>query len=53
MIRITDHVVGDWAIVIWKQGDEIFQQVEAYLFNGLVLIIDPEDFFTITDDESW
>lgn len=53
MIRITDHVVMDWGVVIWEQDGEMFEQIEALLFSGLVMRLDPIDFFSITDDEAW
>lgn len=53
MIRIADHVVADWGVVIWEHNGEVFRQIEACLFSGLILILDPEDFFAITDDEAW
>ncbi len=53
MIRIVDSVVADWGVFVWEQDGEMIEQVKAYLFNGMVLIMDLEDFFSISDDESW
>jgi len=53
MIRIVDQVVANWGVFIWEQNGELVEQVEAYLFNGMVLILDLEDFFSISDDEAW
>ena len=54
MIRIVDSVVADWNIFVWEYGGELHEQVEAYLMNGVVLIIDIDDFFNISaDDDIW
>ncbi len=53
MIRITDQVVMDWGVLVWEQDGKMVEQVEAYLFNGMTLIMDLDDFFTISDDEAW
>jgi hypothetical protein len=53
MIRITDQVVADWGIFVWEQDGEFFEQVQALLFNGMVLIVDIDDFFSISDDDGW
>jgi hypothetical protein len=53
MIRISDSVVADWNVFIWKHDGKLVEQVQAYLFNGMVLIMDIEDFFGISDDEPW
>ncbi len=52
MIRILDQVVADWGIIAWKQNGKIIEQVEAHLFTGLTLIMDLEDFFSISDDDA-
>lgn len=52
MIRITDHIIADWVIFIWEQDGQLMEQVKAYLFNGIVLIMDLDDFFNISDDEA-
>ncbi len=53
MIRIVDHVVADWGVFVWEQDGKLMEQVEAYLFNGLVLIMDLDDFLSISDDQIW
>jgi len=53
MIRITDQVVADWGVFVWEQDGKMIEQVRAYLYNGMVLIMDPDDFFSISDDEAW
>ncbi len=53
MIRMTDQVVANWGVFVWEQDGKMIEQVQAYLFNGMVLIMDLEDFFSISDDESW
>ncbi len=53
MIRITDQVVADWGVFVWEQDGVLIEQVRAYLFNGMVLILDLDDFLSISDDEAW
>jgi hypothetical protein len=53
MIRITDQVVADWGLFVWEQDGKMVEQVRAHLFNGMVLIMDLDDFFSISDDEAW
>ncbi len=53
MIRITDQVVADWGLFVWEQDGKMIEQVRAQLFNGMVLILDLDDFFSISDDKSW
>ena len=53
MIRITDQVVANWGLFVWKQNGKLVEQVQAYLFNGITLIMDLEDFLSISDDEGW
>lgn len=53
MIRIVDQVVADWGLFVWKHEGKMVQQVQAYLFNGMVLIMDLDEFFSISDDEAW
>jgi hypothetical protein len=53
MIRIVDRVVADWGVFSWEQDGQRVEQIQAYLFNGMVLIMDLEDFLTISDDTIW
>ena len=53
MIRITGQVVANWRLFVWEQDGKMIEQVQAYLFNGMVLIMDLDDFFSISDDEAW
>lgn len=53
MIRIADQVVADWGIFVWEQDGELLEQVKVYLYSGLLLIMDLEDFFSISDDGTW
>ena len=49
MIRITNQVVADWGLFVWEQDGELFEQVQACLLNGMVLIVNPEEFFSVSD----
>jgi hypothetical protein len=53
VIRIVDQVVANWGVFIWEQDGKRVEQVQAYLFNGMLLILDLEDFLSISDDETW
>lgn len=53
MIRIIDQVVADWGLFIWKQDGVFVEQVQAQLLNGMTLIINLEEFLSISDDEGW
>jgi hypothetical protein len=53
MIRIADQVVANWGLFVWEQDGKLIEQVQVYLFNGMVLILDLDDFFGISDDEAW
>ena len=51
MIRLLeDHVVLDWNIFSWCYKGEIIQQVQVLLGNGIILILDIEDFLQVSDD---
>lgn len=51
MIRILDdHFVADWRIFTWCYQGEMIEQVQVLLFNGILLVIDMEDFLMISDD---
>ncbi|MEE9529124.1 MAG: hypothetical protein V3V88_03645 [Dehalococcoidia bacterium] len=51
MIRILDdHFVADWGVFTWYYEGELIEQVQVLLFNGMLLIIDMEDFLMISDD---
>ena len=53
MLRIADQVVANWGVFVWKQNGKLIEQVEVYLFNGAVLILDLVEFFSISDDNTW
>ena len=54
MIRILeDHFVADWGVFTWNYDGKTIEQVQVLLFNGIVLIVDMEDFLMITDDGSF
>ena len=53
MIRITDQVVADWGVFIWEQDGKLYEQVRAHLYNGMVLVVDLDEFFSISDDDGW
>ncbi len=51
MIRILDdHFVADWGVFTWQYDGEFIEQVQVFLFNGMVLVIDMEEFLMISDD---
>lgn len=51
MIRIfDDQFVADWGVFTWCYNGELIEQVQVLLFNGMLLVIDMEDFLMITDD---
>jgi len=51
VIRILDdHFVADWGVFTWNYDGELIEQVQVMLFNGMVLVIDMEDFLLISDD---
>lgn len=52
MIRIGDQIIIDWGIFVWEQDGEMVEQIQACLFNGIVLIMNLEDFFIISDDDA-
>ncbi len=51
MIRILDdHFVADWRTFTWRFEGELIEQVQVLLFNGVLLVIDMDDFLMISDD---
>lgn len=51
MIRILDdHFVADWGVFTWIYEGKLIEQVQVTLFNGMILIIDMEEFLMISDD---
>lgn len=52
MLRILDQVVADWVPYTWKHDGETVKQVKVYLFNGMTLIMDYDEFMVMADDES-
>ena len=53
MIRLLDRIVLDWGFYSWvHEGDKV-QQVQVLLSNGMLLIMNFEDFIMLSDDESW
>lgn len=51
MIRILDNqLVADWKVFTWEFDGRLIEQVQVMLFNGMVLVIDMDDFLSITDD---
>jgi len=51
MLKFLDQIVADWSIFSFVQDGEVVEQVEAHLFNGMTLIMDMDDFFSVADDE--
>lgn len=52
MIRILDHFVAAWHPFLFVQDGECFEQVEVYLFNGMLLIMNMDEFLELATDES-
>lgn len=52
MIRILGEVVADWRPFIFRHNGHMIEQVQVCLFNGMLLIMNVEDFFFLADDES-
>jgi hypothetical protein len=50
MISILDFVVADWGFRTWYSLGEPVTQVQVFLFNGMTLMMDFNDFKEITDD---
>jgi hypothetical protein len=50
MIRVLDQLVLDWGFFKWNYGGESIEQVKVILFNGTTLIMDWEDFISISDE---
>ncbi len=50
MITILDQVVGDWGFKSWYSEGRVVKQVKVCLFNGMILMMDLDDFIKITDD---
>lgn len=51
MIRIVDQIVANWGLLVWEQNGKLIEQVQVCLCNGMTLVISPEEFFAITDNE--
>jgi len=52
MIRILDQFVAAWHPFFFHQDGELFEQVEVYLFNGMFLIMNMDEFLELATDES-
>ena len=51
MIRIlNDNFVADWRVFTWRYEGRLIEQVQVLLFNGMLLMLDMEDFLMISDD---
>jgi hypothetical protein len=53
VIRILDHVVVDWEFYVWEYDGELVDQVKVYLSNGMVLVMDYEEFMVMSNDEGY
>jgi len=51
MLRIFDQVVADWGVFTWNYDGMPVDQVQVFLYNGMILIMDLEDFMILADDE--
>jgi len=52
LIRLLDQVIADWGYYTWNCGGTPVRQVMVHLFNGMTLIMDEDDFLSITDYEA-
>jgi len=53
MLSILNHVVADWGFKTWYLAGEPITQVQVRLFNGMILMMDLEDFREVTDIEDY
>jgi hypothetical protein len=53
VIRIVDQVVIDWFLFVWEHEGRLVEQVQACLLNGMILILNADEFFHISDDGGW
>jgi hypothetical protein len=53
MLSILDQVVADWGFKTWYLAGEPITQVQVRLFNGMILMMDLEDFREVTDNEDY
>lgn len=53
MIRILGEVVAEWRPFLFLYEGELVEQVQVYLFNGMLLIMNMEDFLFLADDEAF
>jgi len=53
MLRLGDQVVGHWENFTWRFDGELVEQVRVQLWNGITLIMNPEDFMLEIDDASF
>ena len=53
MISILDQVVADLGFKTWYLNGEAITQVQIKLFNGMILMMDLEDFREIASTEDY
>jgi len=53
MLRLGDLVVGSWGTFTWLHEGDLVEQVRVELFNGLTLIMNPDEFMLLVDDEGF
>jgi hypothetical protein len=53
MISILGQAVADWGFKTWYLAGEPVTQVQVRLFNGMILMMDLEDFREITSAEDY
>lgn len=53
MIRLLDQLVADWRPFIYDYHGLPIEQVEVFLFNGMLIIMTMDEFLSISSDEGW
>jgi len=53
MLSILDQVVADWGFKTWYLSGEPVTQVRVLLFNGMILMMNFDDFIEIINNEEY
>ena len=53
MLRLGDSIVADWNTFTWLHNGDLIEQVRVHLFNGMVLIMNKDEFMVLVDEESF
>lgn len=53
MIRLLDQLVAYWHPFIYDYQGLPIEQVEIYLFNGMLIIMNMDEFLSVSSDEGW